>query len=137
VSKEIRLLPRKGAEAHADAEVIRRLRAEFTYVSLDAARGQASVARAIAAVQRMSPSVYEGAGAPKGSGPEHHRKHLEKLREAQSGAVHVTFGDSAEHALAHTLSEPDQGLLFVVEEAWEQQLVDRCAHAVEYDAHEI
>ena len=71
------------------------------------------------------------------AGAEERRVLCEKLREALSGAVHVTFGDSAEQTLAHTLSEPDQGLLLVVEQAWEQQLVDRCAHAVEYEAHEI
>lgn len=137
MSREVRLLPKDSSAYLSSAEIVARLESAFEHVEVDAGRGRASVDSSIKSVERWNPSVYEGAGAPKGSGQEHHRKHLEQLRASRAGAVYVSFGDSADRVLGQTLALPEEGLLFVVEEQWHALLVERCAVALGYICHDI
>ena len=130
-------MPREGTAGLANEEVLARLRAAFPFVVVDQARGKAIVEKGIKRHDRVSPTVYEMAGAPKGSGVEHHRRHRERMQAGLAHATHVSFGDAADKALDHTLVWPDEGFLFVAEETWELELIERCAKVLEYESHEI
>lgn len=136
MSKELHLLPVEGSPCLAQEELLRRLRAEFAYVETSHEKGRDSLEQSIAHWQRVSSRVFEVAGVPKGGGADAKAAHIASLRAALSTACHVSFGDDAEHAYGLTLY-PNEGLLIVVEQSWQEKLAERCTRTLGYVAHRI